>query len=232
MTIEEKTELFNEETFNIRSESNSSRFHALQKVQYTVLADLMAKNFIGFRFLTKIFPLHHNSTSSLPRNTTNSSPDNLEVNLSQPASPSQGTQPQVEKPFIFTSHSSSRQENNLTTRVHVEKPYFINEQSTLNMVEILKKMINRYIELISNLVENKERFEDMVDRVCHSIGIDIWMCSQTFSFVLCIWTFSDAVGERYHHASLQVSLSQQNRTPRLQQCKRPHLSDIRLLNII
>lgn len=132
---------------------------------YTVLAHLTDKNFKGFKYLTKLFPLHHNTISSTSASSTPAE-----------SPPESRSTAHVEEPFLLDDAHQIESELDTAgtrtdptvpsaTRVHVEKPYFYNEQSTLDMVEILKKMVTRYLELLGNLVENKDEFQDMVKTV-------------------------------------------------------------------
>ena len=115
-----------------------------------MLTDLITKNFKGFNFLKKIFPLHYNVSNN------SSSPTTEPVSRVEPGLARAGTSDD------FSSSDENPQQSPSATRTHVEKPYFLNEQSTLNMVEILKKMVTRYLQLLGNLVNNKDEFENMV----------------------------------------------------------------------
>ena len=103
-TLDEKVNLFNEETFLIKSEANKQRFKCYKEIIYTILASATSARFKGFQFLSKVFPRHHDNPS---KETANS-----------PA------------------------------EAHKEKPFYIAETATLNMVEILNKIQDRYLELL------------------------------------------------------------------------------------
>ena len=122
---------------------NIPRFEILKKLQYRVLADLIAKNFKGFSFLNNLFSLHNTHAHS-------------ESGEAAASNDSSRDAPPNTPPLASAGSSKS------ATRAHVEKPYFLNEQSTLNMVEILKKMVTRYLELLRNLVDDKIEYENML----------------------------------------------------------------------
>ena len=142
-TLEEKINLFSEDTFNIKSDMNIPRFETLKKLQYRVLADLIAKNFKGFSFLNNLFSLHNTHAHSESGEAAASNDSSRDAPPNTPPSASAGS-------------------SKSATRAHVEKPYFLNEQSTLNMVEILKKMVTRYLELLRNLVDDKIEYDNML----------------------------------------------------------------------
>ena len=51
------------------------------------------------------------------------------------------------------------------TTAHAEKPFYIQEQSTLDMAEILHLIQNRYLELLLDIVDNREEFQDALNTV-------------------------------------------------------------------
>ena len=154
-SLEEKLALFEEETFNIKSEFNKKRQDSFQSAIYQELSQLMAKRIPGFKWMAKLFSLQHtapNTNTSTTTNTTTSSSNTTTNNNST------------------TNNNNTKTNNNTTTnnyqssatQVHVETPFFLNEQSTLNMRKILKKMVNRYLNLLSDMVEDKDTFDEMV----------------------------------------------------------------------
>ena len=63
---------------------------------------------------------------------------------------------------LFPRNHIEHEETKNVMETHVEKPYYLHEQSTLNMVQILNKIVNRYLNILKDMVEDKEQFEEMV----------------------------------------------------------------------
>ena len=119
MPLEDKINLFNEETFLITSETNKPRLQRLKNVIFTVLASTISSNFNGFQFLNKEFPLHH--------------------------------------------ENPNKETSTIPTDTHVEKPFYLKETATLDMVKILNKIVERYLEILAEMMgDDKEKFLEMV----------------------------------------------------------------------
>ena len=63
---------------------------------------------------------------------------------------------------FYPKHHAHGHTDNSTepTTAHAEKPFYIQEQSTLDMVEILWLIQKRFLELLGEIVEDKEAFQD------------------------------------------------------------------------
>ena len=115
-TLDEKIQLFKEDTFLLSSHQNREYLLQFKVVMYTVMAQLISENIQGFKWMRKIFPKHH--------------------------------------------EHENREASTEPTTAHMEKPLYIPESNTLDMVSILLYLQERWLEVLGGIVREKERFQE------------------------------------------------------------------------
>lgn len=69
----------------------------------------------------------------------------------------------LNKEFPLHHDNSNKEISTIPTETHIEKPFYLKETVTLNMVKILNKIVERYLEILVELMkERKEEFLEMV----------------------------------------------------------------------
>ena len=172
ISLEQRLKLYRPSTFLLTSPENHFKLARYKLVENTVMAQFIAENFPEYSWLRKHFPKHHRRQGGGEvyqyqeadgRNVGEAGGGELgdveeEPNLLDvQAGPAEWQEEGVGAGVLQNHGQGGRR---AATTAHVEKPLYIQENATLDMVKILKWIQDRYLEILRSAVEDKEKFDE------------------------------------------------------------------------